>query len=119
MHTHLDNYTRKVHIFKTNILYIESCYKIYPFYTYLLSILHHILCYTDQSRGYRYCYLCNILHTVGYNYLQTTILCTLLKKTPSITFVPDIKQIKKNITKESVFIAKQVYYLTFCRRNYC
>lgn len=49
----------------------------YPFDTYIQSTQNHTLCHIDQSRDYRKQPLYNVLNTIGYNFHQTTLLCTL------------------------------------------
>lgn len=51
----------------------------YLYHTYLLSIQHHILCHTDQSRDYRRHRFYSVLHTVEYNQHRTTPMYILVK----------------------------------------
>lgn len=60
----------------------KACYQIelYFHHTYIQSILHYILHHTDQSSDYMQCQLCNVPHTVEYNFHHTTLLYILFIK---------------------------------------
>lgn len=45
---------------------------------YFLSIQHHTLCHSNQSRGYILCCFYNVLHTVDYSWHHTILHCILL-----------------------------------------